>query len=87
MDPCLVARPREADLTAIAHALDEKVLVLNRYYTAIRVISARRAFTMLCKRIAEVIAVEDGRYANYDLPSSHPTSPSGLGSLGLCLID
>src|SRR5262245_26394113 len=56
-------------MTALPVVLDEKVLVLNRPYTAIRVISARRAFTMLCKRIAEVIAVEDGRYVTYDLQS------------------
>jgi 5-methylcytosine-specific restriction endonuclease McrA len=56
-------------MTALALALDEKVLVLNRMYTAIRVISARRAFVMLCKRIAEVINVENGRYVNYDFES------------------
>lgn len=56
-------------MAALAVALDEKVLVLNRLYTAIRVINARRAFTMLCKAAAEVIAVEDGRYVNYDLES------------------
>lgn len=49
-----------------AAALDEKVLVLNRLYTAIRVVSARRAFVMLCKNVAEVIAVENGQYLNYD---------------------
>ena len=49
--------------------LDEKVLVLNRLYTAVRVISARRAFVMLCKRVAEVISVENGQYINYDLES------------------
>lgn len=47
--------------------LDAKVLVLNRLYTAVRVIDARRAFTMLCKRAAEIIAIDDGRYLNYDL--------------------
>ncbi len=52
-----------------AGVLDEKVLVLNRLYTAVRVISARRAFTLLCKEIAEVIAVEDGRYVNYNFES------------------
>jgi len=50
-------------------ALDAKVLVLNRLYTAIRVIDARRAFTLLVKEIAEVIAVEDGQYVNYDFDS------------------
>ncbi|MCP3905621.1 MAG: HNH endonuclease [Planctomycetes bacterium] len=49
--------------------LDERVLVLNRLYTAVRVISARRAFVMLFKQAAEVIAVEDGRYHNYDFDS------------------
>jgi 5-methylcytosine-specific restriction endonuclease McrA len=53
-------------MTALAATLDEKVLVLNRMYTAVRVISARRAFVMLCKQIAEVIAVEEGAYRNYD---------------------
>ena len=50
-------------------ALDEKVLVLNRMYTAVRVVSARRAFTLLCKRIAEVVHIDDGRYVNYDFDS------------------
>ncbi|MFK7958926.1 MAG: HNH endonuclease [Phycisphaerales bacterium] len=50
-------------------ALDDQVLVLNRMYTAIRVVSARRAFVLLCKRAAEVIAVEDGVYSTYDFES------------------
>ncbi len=45
--------------------LDAKVLVLNRFYSAIRVIDARRAFILLAKEIAEVIAVEDGSYVSY----------------------
>ena len=56
-------------MTAIPLVLNEKVLVLNRLYAAIRVISARRAFIMLCKQAAEVIAVEDGQYVNYDFES------------------
>ncbi len=56
-------------MTALPIALNEKVLVLNRYYTAIRVINARRAFTMLCKPVAEIISVEDGQYITYDLES------------------
>lgn len=55
--------------TAAAGALEEKVLVLNRFYAAIRVISARRAFVMLCKDAAEIISVEGGRYINYDFAS------------------
>ncbi|MEM7228202.1 MAG: HNH endonuclease [Planctomycetota bacterium] len=53
-------------MTVSAGALGENVLVLNRFYTAIRVVDARRAFTLLCKEAAEVIAVENGRYLNYD---------------------
>lgn len=52
-----------------ALALDEKVLVLNRLYAAVRVISARRAFTLLLGDRAEVIAVENGKYLNYDFES------------------
>ena len=40
--------------------LDAKVLVLNRFYSAIRVIDARRAFVLLAKEIAEVIAITLG---------------------------
>lgn len=47
--------------------LDAKVLVLNRAYAAIRVISARRAFVLLSRECAEVIDAEDGAYTNYDL--------------------
>ncbi len=50
-------------------ALDDKVLVLNRLYAAVRVISARRAFTLLFAQRAEVIAVENGKYLNYDFAS------------------
>lgn len=46
--------------------LDTKVLILNRLYMAIRVTSARCAFRLLVKNLAEVIAVEAGRYNNYD---------------------
>lgn len=52
-------------LSGGAGGLDAKVLVLNRYYSAIRVIDARRAFVLLAKEIAEVIAVEDGAYVSY----------------------
>jgi 5-methylcytosine-specific restriction endonuclease McrA len=59
----------EVAMPAAAAVLDEKVLVLNRLYTAVRIISARRAFVLLCKRAAEVIAVEEGQYLNYDFDS------------------
>ena len=52
--------------------LDSSVLLLNAHYGALRVISARRAFTLLFKRdtarrpVAEIVNVEDGRYVSYD---------------------
>jgi 5-methylcytosine-specific restriction endonuclease McrA len=49
--------------------LDCKVLVLNRLYVAVRVISARRAFTMLFRDLAEVIHLDEGHYYNYDFES------------------
>jgi 5-methylcytosine-specific restriction endonuclease McrA len=49
-----------------ALGLNANVLVLNRLYMAIRVISARRAFSMLFRDLAEVINVEDGNYISYD---------------------
>ncbi|NLF73469.1 MAG: HNH endonuclease [Candidatus Anammoximicrobium sp.] len=47
-------------------ALDASVLVLNRMYVAVRVVTVRRAFVMLCRDSAEVIHVDNGAYANYD---------------------
>ncbi|MDH3584649.1 MAG: HNH endonuclease, partial [Phycisphaerae bacterium] len=54
---------------AASSALNANVLVLNRMYMAIRVTSARRAFSLLCRELAEVISVEDGRYSSYDFPN------------------
>lgn len=53
-------------MIAVASPLDAKVLVLNRVYAVIRVIDARRAFALLSKQVAEVIAFENGAYRNYD---------------------
>ncbi|HLW68475.1 MAG TPA: HNH endonuclease [Gemmataceae bacterium] len=47
-------------------ALDASVLVLNKVFMAVHVISVRRAFCLLCKELAEVVALEDGVYATYD---------------------
>jgi 5-methylcytosine-specific restriction endonuclease McrA len=54
-------------IAAETGGLDAKVLVLNRAYAAVRVISARRAFVLLARDCAEVIDAENGSYANYDL--------------------
>lgn len=49
-----------------ASALNANVLVLNKYYSAIHVLSARKAFCLLCKGAAEVVSVEDEAYMTYD---------------------
>jgi len=49
--------------------LDAKVLVLNKLYMAVRVVSARRAFSLLVRDLAEVIHVDNGQYLNYDFCS------------------
>ncbi len=49
------------------HALDSSVLVLNRLYMAVRVVTARRAFCLLAKELAEVVVVDDGYYHSFDL--------------------
>ncbi|CAN5206840.1 HNH endonuclease [soil metagenome] len=50
-------------------ALDASVLVLNRLFMAVHIISVRRAFCLLCKDLAEVVSMEDGQYATYDFSS------------------
>ena len=50
-----------------ASAVNASVLVLNKYYMAVRVVSAKRAFCLLWKSLAEVVCVEEGRYDSYDL--------------------
>ena len=50
-------------------ALDSQVLVLNRVYSAIRIVDARKAFTFLSKSVAEVISLEQGNFRNYDFGS------------------
>ncbi|NOX57718.1 MAG: HNH endonuclease [Planctomycetes bacterium] len=46
--------------------------MLNAHYMALRVISAKRAFSLLFKQdhrdeqVAEIVHVEDGRYVSYD---------------------
>src|SRR5213080_1650620 len=50
-------------------ALDASVLVLNKLFMAIHIVSVRRAFSLLCRDLAEVICLEDGQYATYDFAS------------------
>ena len=55
--------------TADTSALSSNVLVLNRHWAAIRVVSARRAFCMIFKEIAEIVSFEDKQYQTYDFES------------------
>lgn len=50
-------------------ALTSSVLLLNRLYMAIRVISVRRAMTLVYRNLAEVVSLEDGQYLSYDFAS------------------
>ncbi len=50
-------------------ALDSSVLVLNKLFMAIHIISVRRAFCLLCKDLAEVVHLEDGQFTSYDFES------------------
>jgi 5-methylcytosine-specific restriction endonuclease McrA len=50
-------------------ALDASVLVLNKLYMAVHIISVRRAFCLLCKDLAEVVHLEDGQFASYSFRS------------------
>jgi 5-methylcytosine-specific restriction endonuclease McrA len=47
-------------------ALDASVLVLNKLFMAVHVISVRRAFCLLFKEVAEVVSLEDGQFATYN---------------------
>jgi 5-methylcytosine-specific restriction endonuclease McrA len=49
-----------------ASSLNSSVLVLNRFYMAVHVISVRRALVLLYRELAEVIHVEEGMYSNFD---------------------
>jgi len=46
--------------------LDASVLVLNKMFMAVHIISVRRAFCLLCKDLAEVVTLEEGQFATYD---------------------
>ncbi len=53
-------------VVAAQSALSANVLLLNRLYMAVRVVSARRALTLLYRELAEVVAFDDGKYLAYD---------------------
>lgn len=46
--------------------LEASVLVLNKMFMAVHVVSVKRAFCLLFKDLAEVVVMEDGQYMTYD---------------------
>src|SRR4051795_12811855 len=60
---------------SMSPALSANVLVLNKFYQAIRVVNVRRAFSMLCREMAEVVHIEhdqatgQARWQNHDFDS------------------
>ena len=51
---------------SLTPALEASVLVLNKMFMAVHVISVKRAFCLLFKELAEVVSLEDGQFATYD---------------------
>jgi 5-methylcytosine-specific restriction endonuclease McrA len=69
-----IAIPRGGAVAARAVALNANVLVLNKFYQAIRVVNVRRAFSLLCRDLAEVVHIEtdekgQSRWQNLDFQS------------------
>ena len=63
-----------------ATVLSANVLVLNKFYMAVQVVSVRRAFAMLAKRDAEVVEVAEAGYLGYDFESWIGPAASRTGS-------
>ena len=66
--------PQGNGAAALGSALNANVLVLNKYYQAIRVTNVRRAFSLLCRELAEVIHIEtdakgENRWQNFNFSS------------------
>jgi 5-methylcytosine-specific restriction endonuclease McrA len=59
--------------------LDASVLVLNKMFMAVHVITVRRAFILLCKEQAEVVSLEDGQFMTYDFDTWREVSEFRLG--------
>jgi len=59
----------EAVAIAQPSILTTNVLVLNKLFMAVRIVSVRRALILLFKQTAEVVSVEEGRYDCYDFSS------------------
>lgn len=60
---------RHAGPASLASPLDAKVLVLNKHYAPLRIVDARRAFTLVCRSTAEIVSVEANSYVSYSIQS------------------
>ncbi len=60
MDPLFTSSSSSSSSTTVGSsaALNASVLVLNKFYQAIRVVNVRRAFSLLCRDLAEVVHIE-----------------------------
>ena len=56
-------------MDANGSVLSCNVLVLNRHYQALRIVRAKRAFSLLFRQLAEVVSVEEDTYNTYDFQS------------------
>ena len=57
--------------------LETSVLALNKFYAAVRVTNARRAFVLLFKEAAEVVTSDDGSFRTFDFPAWATHSAAG----------
>ena len=57
------------DSSGPSRALQSSVLVLNRFYMAVRVVTVKRALTLLYRDCSEVITLESDQYTSYDFAS------------------
>lgn len=64
-------------------SLNSHVLVLNRLWLAIRVIDARRAFSLMFRNLAEAIRVDDGSYVGHNFESWSELSEAKDGFDGI----
>src|SRR5438067_10567331 len=71
-------------LARLNSPLDASVLVLNKLFMAVHVISVRRAFILLCKELAEVVSLEDGQFATYDFQTWREVSEFRLKNFQFC---
>jgi 5-methylcytosine-specific restriction endonuclease McrA len=59
------AAPPSAASASPGTGLSCSVLVLNRLYMAVHVVNVRRAFSLLCRELAEIVHFEDGKFTTH----------------------